>query len=126
MTSKRVAGAAAPGSFTPIQVASHPKNTRETYRVLITEYKGRKYIDARVWAGRDDVEMTATTKDLSLKFADAAWLAAAADEAGPGSWVGEFAGSIGRRLMAGLPLSPRQNTRAQQVIAEAWAKGVRP
>ena len=74
MTSKHATGAAAPGISAPIQVSDHPKNSRETYRVLITEFKGRNYIDARVWACPAPGEFKATQKGLTLKFADAEWL----------------------------------------------------
>jgi hypothetical protein len=55
-----------------------------------------------------------------------AWLSAAAFDAGQGSWTERFARDISRRIVACLPLSPKQTATAQRVIAEAWAKGCRP
>lgn len=55
-----------------------------------------------------------------------AWLAAVAEIAGPGSWPDSFVSTIKRRLVAGLPITPAQKAKAQELIAEAWAKGAHP
>jgi hypothetical protein len=55
-----------------------------------------------------------------------AWLAIVADIAGPGSWPDSFASTVRRRIIGGLSLTPAQAAKSQELILEAWQKGVHP
>ena len=45
---------------------SFPKNTLEEVRASLTEFKGRQYIDLRVFYKADDDEFRPTKKGLTL------------------------------------------------------------
>jgi hypothetical protein len=55
-----------------------------------------------------------------------AWLAVVADIAEPGSWPDSFASTVRRRIVGGMSLTPAQAAKSQELVLEAWQKGVHP
>jgi hypothetical protein len=61
-------GGASASPNLPLVVTEWPKNSRETVRISLAQYKGKNILDCRVWYDANDGELKPSPKGLAVEI----------------------------------------------------------